>query len=91
MSEGSYQQLVALERATLYGLKEAGLSIVEISKRLSRHRSTVRERQSRFIFGLLNPSKEAPSTAGAIISHFEAQKPGLITTVTLDNYGGGIR
>lgn len=41
MSVESYQQLVALERAALYGFKEAGLSIAEIAKRLGRHRSTV--------------------------------------------------
>lgn len=48
---------------------------------------TLRERQSRFMFGLLNPSKEASNTSKAIIKHFEVQKPGLITTLTLDNGG----
>lgn len=48
---------------------------------------TLRERHSRFMFGLLNPSKESERTAQAIINHFEVKKPGLITTLTLDNGG----
>lgn len=48
---------------------------------------TLRERKSRFMFGLLNPSKEAEPTSKAIIKYFEAKKPGLITTLTVDNGG----
>ena len=48
---------------------------------------TLRERKSRFMVGLLNPSKEAEQTSKAIINHFEAKKPGLITTITFDNGG----
>ncbi|PHQ82126.1 MAG: IS30 family transposase [Coxiella sp. (in: Bacteria)] len=48
---------------------------------------TLRERKSRFMFALLNPNKEAKNTSNAIIKHFGAKKPGLITTLTLDNGG----
>lgn len=48
---------------------------------------TLRERKSRFMFALLNPSKHASNTGQAIINHFNVKKPGLITSLTLDNGG----
>jgi len=48
---------------------------------------TLRERKSRFMFALLNPTKEAKNTSEAIIKRFDGKKPGLITTLTLDNGG----
>ena len=48
---------------------------------------TLRERKSRLLLAIKNPTKKADTTADNIVNKFRGRKKVLITTLTLDNGG----
>jgi len=48
---------------------------------------TLRERKSRLMLAIKNPSKQAKTTADNIIDKFKGNKKSLLATVTFDNGG----
>jgi IS30 family transposase len=73
-----------IESRTSFGDWEGDL--VLFSKQRS-NLITMRERKSRLLLAIKNPSKEAETTANNIVNKFKGRKKVLITTLTLDNGG----